>query len=379
MTRIGDEAVKKWLSIIIISLILAIQTPFQAIAASPYISARAYCLVDLQTGQVLHGSSHRKSMPPASTTKVMTALLALEYLDLNEWARVSPRAAKTPPSSIGLKAGQEMKVGDLLTAALLCSANDATVVLAEKIAGSEEVFAYLMNKKAFLLGATSTHFKNSNGLPAQGHTSTCLDLVIISRAALQHDFFAQTVAKTKENISHPGYPQGKSISNTNRLLAIYPGSLGIKTGTTDAAGKCLVGLAEKEGRKLVTVVLKSGDRYRDSVALLDYGFKNFKQDQIILKENPFKTLRVKDGKSMKIAVQADRDIWVWLPSDGLSRIEKKVKLDYNPCAPIKRGDKLGIIEVYYNEELVSSARLVSNREVEKKPRGIWRLFRWRAE
>ncbi|MGE5544480.1 MAG: D-alanyl-D-alanine carboxypeptidase family protein [Bacillota bacterium] len=343
--------------------------------AGPWISARAYCIYDLKTGQLLDGKNLRTPLPPASTTKIMTAMLALEYLELEEKAVVSERAAQTPPTVIGLRSGQEIKVRDLLVAALLSSANDATVVLAERIAGSEELFAYLMNKKAFVLGATATNFKNSNGLPADGHVSTCHDLFIISRAALQYHFFTETVAKTEDYIAHPGYPQGKLIKNTNRLLTSYPGTKGIKTGTTDLAGKCLVGLAEKGGRQLVTVVLRAGDRYRDTAALFDHGFKDFSPSRIIDGDIPFKYLRVENGDAAKVTVYPEKEIIAWLPEDGLINLEKKVILDYCPEAPINKGDRIGVLEVYYKGELIGEVGLKAGAQVERVPSGLWRIIR----
>jgi D-alanyl-D-alanine carboxypeptidase (penicillin-binding protein 5/6) len=345
------------------------------VSAAPWISARAYCVYDLKTGQLLDGKNVRTPLPPASTTKIMTALLALEYLDLEEKALISERAAQTPPTAIGLRTGQEMKVRDLLVAALLSSANDATVVLAERIAGSEELFAYLMNKKAFVLGAAVTDFKNSNGLPATGHLSSCHDLFIISRAALQNPFFAETVAKAEESIAHPGYPQGKLIKNTNRLLTTYPGTKGIKTGTTDAAGKCLVGLAEKDNRQLITVVLRAGDRYRDSTTLFDYGFTAFYPTRVIDSQDTYKFLRIDNGDAAKVALYPERDITVLLPEDGLKNLEKRTVLTYRPQAPVKKGDRIGTLEVYYKGELVDKVGLRSGATVEKLPSGIWKILR----
>ncbi len=346
-----------------------------AVSAVPRVGAGAYSVYDLETGQFLGGKNWRSPMPPASTTKIMTALLAEEYLDLDEIALVSEQAARTPPTTIGLRAGQEMRVKDLLVAALLSSANDATVVLAERIAGSEELFAHLMNKKAFVLGAMSTTFKNSNGLPAEGHLSTCHDLFIISRAALQKPFFAETVAKTEEYINHPGYPQGKLLKNTNRLLATYPGTKGIKTGTTDSAGKCLVGLAERNGRQLVTVVLRAGDRYSATKTLFDYGFESVSRTMVIDKGQTFKFLRVDYGDAAKVAVFPERDCIIWLPENGLVEVEKKVVLDYRPQAPVNKGETIGIIKLYYQGELVDEVRLEAASQVERIPSGVWRIIK----
>lgn len=353
----------------------ALGLPNPVRAEALWVSAKAYCLVDLEKGQVLEAKNHRRSLPCASTTKIMTALLALDYLDLDEWAEVSLKAAKTPPSAIGLRAGQKMRVSDLLTAALLCSANDASVVLAERVAGSEELFAYLMNKKAWVLGATYTNFVNASGLPAKGHVSSCYDLYLISRAALKHPYFRETVAKTEAYIKHPAYPKEKKVKNTNRLLALYPGTLGIKTGTTDAAGKCLVGLAQRGERQLVSVVLGSYDRYQDSIALLNEGFNRFTCTRILSSREPFKVVKVEQGEKTRLPVYLKRDLEVWLKPGQEKAVEKRVRLAYRPRAPIKKGDKMGTIEVYYNGELADQVSLVAGQNVKALPSGLWRLLR----
>lgn len=349
--------------------------PTIAEASEPRIGSRAYALVNADTGQFLMAKNAQKTLPPASTTKIMTTIIAIEYLNLDEWSKVSLKAAKTPPSAIGLKEGEEMRVRDLITASLMCSANDACVVLAEKVAGSEQLFSYLMNKKAAALGAYDTNFENSNGLPAKGHVSSCRDLVRISTYCLQNDFFAQTVAKTEDHIQHPGYPQGIRVSNTNRLLALYPGCQGIKTGTTDAAGKCLIGYAIRNNRKLITVVLNSPDRYGESAQLMNYGFNDFVKDIIVDASEPFKTIRTLNGIPTKIIVYPGRDLGILTPKEGLPKLEKKVIMEYYPPVPIKKGDKLGRLEVYYNGEFVETTELIAGNDVRAEPKGIWRLFR----
>ena len=144
------------------------------------------------------------------------------------------------------------------------------------------------------------------------------------------------MAKTEEYIDHPGYPQGKLVKNTNRLLATYPGMKGIKTGTTDAAGKCLIGLAERNGRQLVTVVLRADDRYSATKTLFDYGFDSFSRTKVIDKDKPFKYLRVDEGHAAKVAVCPEKNSVIWLPEDGLKEVEKKVLLDYRPRAPVNK-------------------------------------------
>lgn len=370
----NQRFLKSGISCIILAVLL-IGTAIPAyVSAAPYVGARAYLLADMKSGQILLCRNHLQPMPPASTTKIMTGLLALEYLDLDEKALVSRRAALTPPTAIGLKEGDRMAVRDLLTAALMRSANDACVVLAERTAGSEELFAYLMNKKAVLLGATSTYFVNSNGLPGKGHTSSCYDLFLLSRAAMEEDWFARTVSKTGEVIQHPRYPQGKAINNTNQLLNMYPGAKGIKTGTTNAAGQCLVGLAERDKRELISVVLGSGQRYYDSIRLFNHGYKAYQLRKAVDRKQPFKVIRARNGRSLKVTVYPRQDVWLWLADEDHAKMDKVVRLNYRPSAPIKKGDKLGTLEVYYNGVLLDNTDLVAGNDVAEAPEGIFKLL-----
>jgi len=352
--------------------LLAVVAPAQG---TPYVGAGAWGLYDLKSGQFLDGKNYREIRPPASTTKIMTAILALEYLELDEQAQVSQIAASTPATAIGVRAGQEMTVHDLIIAALLASANDASVVLAERVAGSEPLFCYLMNKKAFVLGAVDTCFFNSNGLPAEGHLSSCHDLFMISRYALQNQIFAATVALPSALIKHPGYPQGKQINNTNRMLTYYPGAKGIKTGTTNAAGQCLVALASREERQLISVVLKSGNRYGDTTSILNYGFGSFSHDILVGRNETFKNIKIEGGEWPEAGLYPERDVRAWVSEEGMVHLEKRISLNYRPQAPIRKEDKIGSLEVYYKGELVDIVGLTVKTTIEKRPTGIWRLFK----
>jgi len=244
------------------------------VSALPNISSSYYCLVDGKSGQVITARNADVVRPVASTTKMMTAILVAEYASPDEIAVVSQHAGRTPQYSIGLRAGQEIAVSELLKVALLRSANDAAVVLAEHIGGDEQFFGHLMSKKAFAIGAVNTHFCNASGLPIADHYSTAYDLALIGRYLLHNDYLRSIVATRQTTFKHPGYQQPMIIKNTNGLLTTYPGANGIKTGTTNAAGKCLVASASRNNRQLIAVSLKSADRQRDCASLMEYGFKN---------------------------------------------------------------------------------------------------------
>ena len=245
--------------------------------ARPEISARAAVLLNPVSGQILFAKDPHRRLPQASTTKVMTTLLALEYLDLNTKIPVSQGAADTEPSRIGLRAGEMMYVHDLLYGLMLKSGNDAAEVIAEAISGSVAGFARLMNAKAQQLGAVNTSFRNPHGLDAKGHYSTAYDLVLIFRHAMENPVFAEIVRTRRASLRvESGYRSEHwrfvPVRNTNRLLTSYPGANGGKTGYTSKARRCYVGEVQRGSTRLIVSLLGSTRRWQDAKALLDYGF-----------------------------------------------------------------------------------------------------------
>lgn len=240
---------------------------------APEITAEAAVMMDLETGVILYGKQEHERRPPASLTKVMTGYLAVKQQRENMNVIVSAQAAETGESSLNLKADDVISFQDLLYGALLKSANDACVAMAEHIAGSEDTFVEYMNLQACLLGCANTHFENTNGLPAENHYSTAYDLALMTRAAMQVSEFAQIVQTQQYTVR---WQDGRKlpVRNTNRLLKEYPGAIGVKTGTTNEAGQCLIAVAEKAGKQLVVVVLKSRNRFYDAVTLLDYAWND---------------------------------------------------------------------------------------------------------
>lgn len=248
---------------------LLICNPVQGAALD---KARASIVIDAGTGRVLYENNAHVELPPASTTKIITSILALENLELNRVAVVSRNASDTGEASMNLWEGDRLTVENLLHGALLCSANDACVALGETAGESEEEFIGLMNLKALSLGAENTNFCNTNGLPDRQHYSTAADLALITRYALKNPIFSDIVQKKYYTIRWVSPTRQKRAKNTNKLLWTYPPATGVKTGTTAAAGKCLVASARVNGRELITVVLNSSDRFGDACRLLEYGF-----------------------------------------------------------------------------------------------------------
>ncbi|KUK81254.1 MAG: D-alanyl-D-alanine carboxypeptidase, partial [Pelotomaculum thermopropionicum] len=230
----------------------------------PAVTARAAILMDAETGRVLYAKNAEQKRPPASTTKIMTALLALEGGNLQQEVTVSPRAAMVGEASLDLLTGEKLSLEDLIYGAMLRSGNDACVAIAEHIAGTEANFVLMMNQKARLIGAINTNFKNTNGLPAKNHYTTTRDLALITRYALKNTNFKKIVS-TRDRVI--GTQNMHYLNNTNRLLWNYSWVDGVKTGTTNEAGNCLVASATREGRQLISVVFYSDNRWQDSIKL----------------------------------------------------------------------------------------------------------------
>jgi D-alanyl-D-alanine carboxypeptidase (penicillin-binding protein 5/6) len=246
-------------------------------APQPTLGARAAILLDSDSGQILYAHRAGERLAPASTTKLMTALLVVESGRYIEPVTIEPEDL-VGGSAMGLASGETLTVRDLLDGLLLVSGNDAAYALARHVGRSLpgsgrplERFIARMNARADELGLHDTAFRNPEGLDAAGHYSSAADLAALARAALRQPVIAQLVATagTTVQTSRRAYP----LRNTNQLLGTYPGALGVKTGTTDAAGECLIALVERQGQRLLAVILGSGDRYADTASLIDWGFE----------------------------------------------------------------------------------------------------------
>ena len=247
-------------------------SPVPAAADEFNITAKAAVVMDVATGRVIISKNMDMRLPPASTTKVMTALLALERTRLTDSIRVSRRASDMSPSKINLRPGDEISVEALLYSVLLKSANDAAAALAEGVGGSEDNFARMMTEKARSIGAVNTNFKNASGLPTDNHYSTAYDLALILRYAMQDPHFVE-ISSTKFATLNLGPKQKMLLKNHNKLLWIYDGAGVGKTGYTVAARHCYVGEANCENTRLIVAILKSSNPWGDVRAMLDMGFQ----------------------------------------------------------------------------------------------------------
>ncbi len=332
----------------------------------PSIRASAAILVEAVSGMILYAKNEHQRRGPASTTKIMTAIVALEKGNLEEIVRISPRAARTGGSSLWLKAGELIPLRELLEGMLLRSGNDAAVALAEHIAGSEGAFVELMNRKAREIGALNTNFRNTHGLTAPNHYSTAFDLAQITRYGFTNPEFSRIVGAKEEAVEWFLGEKTRTVRNTNRLLWSFAGADGVKTGTTNRAGYCLVASATRDGRKFISVVLNSPDRWGESARLLEYGFNNFTLKQLCQANTPVARVKIAGGDPPEVALYPRRDLMVVLPKGKEGEGQRRITLDYAALVPpIKAGRAVGKVSFYFRGQEVDWVELYPRERVRR--------------
>ncbi|HBE80579.1 MAG TPA: D-alanyl-D-alanine carboxypeptidase [Firmicutes bacterium] len=239
----------------------------------PNVHASAAVLINADNGELLFAKNPHAIMAPASTTKIMTAILAIEKGNLDKKITISRSAAATPGSSMYLHRGEVQTMRNLLYGLMLASGNDSATAIAESIAGSQAGFARMMTEKAHQLGMKDTQYKNASGLPAKGHYTTAYDMALLARYSLKNPTFAEIVQTKVTSVPSSRSRGRQTLTNHNKLLWQYPYTTGIKTGYTRRAGKCLVASADQNGQSLITIVLKSNSMYNDSIQLFNFGFQ----------------------------------------------------------------------------------------------------------
>lgn len=355
----------RWVALGTLSAVLAWAGPAEG---QPVVQARAFVLLEARTGQVLAQRNAHLSWPPASTTKILTAWLVAESLPAARVVTVSRRAAaQRSGSTLGLRAGEHRRVGDLLYAMLLASANDAAVALAEAAGGTVEDFVERMNRKARELGLRDTHFTNPHGLYDPRHRSSAYDLALLARAALQNRRVARAVATREYELeSDSGV---RKLQNRNRLLETYPGANGVKTGWIAESGPCLVASARRDGRTLIVVVLDSPEVFRDAARLLDYGFGAYELRVLALPQELLATRRLPTGQVVRATV---REELLWAVPRG-ARADLQVRWESELRAPVQVGQEVGWVEVMVGGRPQSRFRLVAMESVggEAGPKAFW--------
>jgi D-alanyl-D-alanine carboxypeptidase (penicillin-binding protein 5/6) len=350
--------------------------PGAALAAPPEITADAAVLMDVESGQIYYARKHMRRADPASLTKIMTAVVALENGKPGDVVTVKGRAAAVSMGSIvDLRKGEKVTLDELLKAALICSANDSTVAIAEHVGGDHDRFVKMMNTKAAALGMLGTRFRNTNGYHDPNHYTTAYDLALLTKYALGLPRFNELV-QTRETTMYWIEPTGREekLRNSNRLLFDgYEGIDGVKTGTTPTAGNCLVASATQEGRRLIAVALHSDNRYADCIRLLDYGFKVVKPVTVAGTGEKMAAVAVTGGVSPEVEAVAERELQVRIDPEEMPNLEKRVEVSETLPAPLKRGQKLGEAVCSLNGQELGRVSLVAGKDV---PRAGWHRQLW---
>ena len=335
---------------------------------APTIAASAYILQDFHTGKVLAENNADAKLAPASLTKIMTVYVVFRelsngHLHLGDMATISEKAWKTSGSRMFIDLGNQVKIEDLLQGVIIQSGNDASVALAEHVAGDEATFADMMNQHAARLGMTNSHFKNSDGLPVEDHYTSARDLAILTTALIKefpdyYRWFSQKEFTFNKITQH----------NRNQLLSRDESVDGVKTGFTDDAGYCLVASALREDMRLISVVMgaKSANaRANENQTLLNYGFRFFESHRLYEGKKPLNEARIWKGASKTIPLGLGEDLYATIPRRQYPDLKAVINVDKKITAPVKEGAKLGSVKVTLKDELIIDKDLVALQTVEQ--------------
>ncbi|WP_053957365.1 D-alanyl-D-alanine carboxypeptidase family protein [Inediibacterium massiliense] len=349
-----------------------------------HVDAKSAILIDAGSGKVIYEKNSHDKLPPASVTKIMTMLLAMEAIDqgkisLKDQVTISERASSMGGSQLYLEPGESKSVDQLLKGIAVASANDACIGLAEYISGTEETFVQKMNKRAKELGMNDTQFMNTNGLPQEGHYTSAYDISIMSRELLKypkiHEYLTIWMSTMKV-----GLPNKKEtnlqLTNTNKLIRTYPGANGIKTGFTSDAKYCLSGSATKNGLTLIAVVLgceTSSIRFEEAKKLLNYGFASYSSVSIAKKNQIMDEVKVEKGNKEKVMVMTKESVNTLVKKGEENKVQKEIIVPKSIKAPVKKNQKIGEIILTKDGTEIGRVDLVAKEEI--KPASFRNIFK----
>ncbi len=336
--------------------------------AAPTIAASGYILMNYDTGKVLAENNADVKLAPASLTKIMSVYVVFReisngHLHLDDLVTISQKAWETPGSRMFIEVGNQVKVEDLLKGVIIQSGNDASVALAEHIAGDETTFADMMNQHAERLGMKNSHFQDSNGLPIDNHYTTARDLAILSQALIKefpdyYRWFSQKEFTFNSIVQH----------NRNQLLSRDETVDGIKTGFTDAAGYCLVASALRNDMRLISVVMGASSpnaRANENQNLLNYGFRFFEAHKLYQGKTSLAEARVWKGDTKNLQLGLAEDLYATIPRGHYNDLKAVINIDKKITAPVKEGTKLGTVNVTLKNEVVANKDLIALKSVEQ--------------
>lgn len=339
------------------------------------LAVKSAVLIDADTGTVVYQQDAHKELPPASVTKIMTMLLAMEAEDagkvkLTDQVTISEYAASMGGSQMYMEPGEVHTLEELMKGIAMVSANDGCVAVSEYIAGSEEVFVEKMNQRAEELGMRDTHFVNTNGLPVAEHYTSAYDIAVMSRELMKHEEAKPWFTTWQDTIKVglPGKEKEFGLTNTNKLLKQFPGACGIKTGFTQEAGYCLSAAATREDTTLIAVVLgaeSSKSRTAEISKLLNYGFASYASVTLAEKGEKVKEIQVEKGEPYQFCAVTAEKATAFVRKGEEKSVKKKVIIEKNIKLPLKKGGKVGRMDIYSGKEKIGTCTLVSDRAIER--------------
>lgn len=335
---------------------LFMQQQVEAADGPPDVSAEAAALIDVASGRILYAKNGSKKMRIASLTKTMTAIVAIESGRLQDVVTVPKEAVGVDGSSIYLKQGEKLTLEELLYGLMLRSGNDAAVAVAHHVGGSVPGFVYLMNEKAALIGMTHTNFTNPHGLDDSNmHYSTAEDMAKLSAYALHNPVFRQIVSTKVKSISWEGEKWDRRLQNKNKLLHLYNGADGVKTGYTKLAKRCLASSATRDGRQLAAITLNAPDDWNDSMKLLDWGFEHFAVSRVVTKGQTVQVSFAAEDPSLRLVTI--NEFAYPLQNGEAEQLRTQVELVQPSVTKRMVGSHVGFLQVYLGDRLIGRVPL----------------------
>ena len=312
-------------------------------------------LMDADNRRVLYEKNGYEEVPMASTTKIMTLLVTLENAKMDDLVEVSEYAASMPDVQLGICKGEKYRLSDLVYSLMLESHNDVAVAIAEHVGGSVEGFARLMNQKAKEIGANHTNFVTPNGLDAENHYTTAYDLALIASYAIENETFLRIIQTPSYTFHEQSNGRSFTVNNKDRFLTSYEGALGIKTGFTGKAGYCFVGAAERDGKRLVSVVLACGwppnknYKWKDTTNLMNYGIENYNMTEVLAKDTAFEPIEVTDSiENEPVTPYVAESVSLLLRED--EEVTFDISMPDSMTAPVKKGETIGKLTIKINNQ-----------------------------
>ncbi len=365
---------RKIICLIISAFIIIINCP--NVKAQVNVSAHSAVLIDAGNGEILFGKNENEQRSMASTTKIMTSLLAIEHGKPDDIVTITDEMVRVEGTSMGLKAGDKVTIEGLVYGMLLSSGNDAANAVAIAIAGDAESFAELMNKRAKEIGANNTNFVTPSGLDDEQHYSTAYDMALIAMEAMKNETFASIACQKTAKVKFGNPPVEHTLSNHNRLLSMYEGTIGIKTGFTKKSGRCLVSCAQRNGIRLIAVTLNAPDDWNDHMAMYDYGFSLAQEKQLDISDVNI-NIPVMGGIKNNIDLTYTDPGMVTVLDSQFNRIERVIRIPKFIYAPISKGQVIGEIQFLLDNKIIGSSIITANEDIKiKEPQPKPSFWQW---